>query len=123
MIAPTSDEPSGEDGIWHVSQDGTLAISVTSDVDGERLIGFHGFEWSLPASSLLADRQDSLDDAIQRFVDDVLQDQAVIAVLSRHNEVTDIWITEAPQEDLQYLQQGETLLFRYWSGTVVSSAP
>ena len=98
-----------------VSDDGLLALSVYEDTDGESLIGFHGYEWRLQASSLVEDEA-QLEDAIDAYFRNVVEDRAMIAVLSEHGEIVDVWVTESPGDDQEYVRPGETLSFRTWSG-------
>ena len=118
MISPGDSDQAKpeEDRIFLVSPDGDLALTMEIDIDGECLLGFHGFEWRQQGSVLSEQHGTTVDLACQTFIKQVIEDQAIIAVLSRHGERTDIWITEAPDDDLEYLQEGESILFRYWSG-------
>lgn len=111
-IAPESNE----EPVYHVSPDGKLALTVIGDVDGEQLIGFHGFDWSVQMSILGEVTGTSPREAGMQFIQDVLQDKAMIAVLLSQGMITDVWITEDPKVDRNYLKPGEELQFRYWSG-------
>lgn len=108
-------ESEDDEPICHVSPDGLLALIVVSDAEGETLIGFHGFDWHVTASALSHLSGLSELAACAKFVEDVLQNRATIAVLESHGEVLDIWVTDSPQTDLQVLKEGESLSFRYWS--------
>ena len=114
MIAPNDDEHH-----YHVSPDGLLAISVSNDIDGERLVGFHGFDWKVTVSSLSDESALEQDAALERFISDILEDRFTIAVLKRHGELTDVWVTDDPESDRQFLQAGEELVFRSWSGKIL----
>lgn len=107
---------SGGDRPYYVTDDGLLALTVFQDVDGEALIGFHGFEWNIQVSILSEVLGTSPEEALQTFIADVLQDRSVIAILKMSGELCDVWITDSPKVDLQYVQFGEELSFRYWSG-------
>lgn len=115
MIAQGS-QNSEDDPVYHVSPDGLLALTVQSDVDGEQLIGFHGFDWSVQMSVLGELANEPAAAAGAKFIDSILRDQALIAVLEQNGMMVDVWITEDPKVDLNYLQEGESLSFRYWSG-------
>ncbi|MCA9133831.1 MAG: hypothetical protein KDA45_11780 [Planctomycetales bacterium] len=104
------------DPIYHVSPDGLLALTVQEDSHGECEIGFHGFDWRVPASQLAELSGTSSTEAVQRFVADILHDRALIAVLRVAQEMSDVWVTAAPEADWQFQQPGERLEFRYWSG-------
>jgi hypothetical protein len=102
--------------IYHVSPDGSLALTVVDAGDGELHVGFHGFEWYAPASLLaeLSGLEPAV--AVERYIESVLHDGVLIAVLRQEGEVQDVWITDAPESDLQHQRPGESLEFRYWSG-------
>ena len=124
MIAPQNEEndplPYSKSDVYHVSADGVLALTIVNDVDGEELIGFHGFDWSVQVSILSEVAGTSQDVARKKFIDDVLNDRSIIAVLSVHGETADVWITDEPKMDLKFLKEGENLSFRYWSGAKVA---
>lgn len=114
MIAPRdSDLPPAD---FHTSPDGQLALSIASDLSGETIIGFHGFDWAMEASHLAEASGLSLLEATQQFVRDILEDRSIIAILTVDGDVEDIWITEHPQSDLEQCTEAEELSFRYWSG-------
>ena len=103
-------------GSCFVSPDGALALTIAEDVDGEELIGFHGFEWTVQVSVLGELSGKPAEEAKQIFVDEIRSDQLLIAVLYRFGEVTDIWVTDDPEMDKNYLKANEELVFRHWSG-------
>lgn len=111
MIASADDEE-----FFQVSPDGALAISVRNDVDGEKLIGFHGFEWQVQVSSLSEEQGKETAAALDDFVKNILDDRSIIAVLRKHGEIVDVWVTDDPESDREFLQPGEELAFRNWSG-------
>lgn len=119
MISPGTPLPSDDEHIFHVSSDGLLALTVKCDIDGDQLIGFHGYDWNLQASILSEITGLAIAEAIAVFIEDVLNDRSIIAVLDRGGVVQDVWVTNSPKTDLQYLRPGETLTFRYWSGKAV----
>ena len=123
MIAPTDGEQNSGElysestvGSCFVSPDGLLALSVTEDVDGDQLIGFHGFDWQVQASVLSEVTGLPVAQARQEFIDEVLNDNLLVAVLYQHEEIGDIWVTEDPEMDQSLLKPHEKLIFRYWSG-------
>lgn len=125
MIAPGNEPPldsDADEGVFHVSPDGLLALCMVRDVDGEWLLGFHGHDWNIQVSVLSELTGLSPEEATRQFVDDVLQDRAIIAILKSHGEIADVWVTESPKIDLQYVKEGESLSFRYWSGAVARMA-
>lgn len=117
MIAPSDHEHSAEDDAnFHVSPDGLLALRVVRDVDGEELIGFHGFDWSVQIRILSELSGVPAEAAKQAFIDKVLSDVAIIAILKTQGVMMDAWVTEEPHIDLKFLKAHEEIEFRYWSG-------
>jgi len=55
--------------------------------------------------------------AAMRFVEDVVSNHAIIAVLTSGNRNRDIWVTDDIDEELRYKQPDEEIEFRYWDGT------
>jgi hypothetical protein len=104
------------DPIYHVSPDGQLALTVLEAGDGEVHVCFHGFEWYTPASLLAEISGLKPERAVEHYIEQVLQDNALIAVLREEGEVRDVWVTDAPESDLQHQRPGESIEFRYWSG-------
>lgn len=119
-------KPESSDPEMHVSPDGALALCVTPNVEGETMIGFHGFEWAIAATQIVEfdDRDSEGFDAgqlqgskpVQDYVRRVLNDESIIAVSIRGDEIIDAWITEFPKDDLEFCADDERLSFRYWSG-------
>lgn len=115
MIAtPTPPEPE-----MHTSPDGLIALTILPEVDGDVMVGFHGFDWAITTSQLAGDSDIPEDQALKQFVHAVLSDQALIAVLFHAGEMVDIWVTSFPKSDLEFCEDDERILFRYWSGKVV----
>jgi hypothetical protein len=52
---------------------------------------------------------------VKRFVDDLLNSKAIIAVARTEGIIRDVWVTDAPRPD-KYKPVNETLEFRYWDG-------
>lgn len=118
MIAANKDDsPEPE---FHTSPDGQLALSITVNSDGETKIGFHGFDWATYSDQLAEESGLEPSEATRQFVNNVLSDLAIIAVLIVDGDMTDAWITELPETDLEYCQEGEVVLFRFWSGKEVT---
>ncbi|MEM7477564.1 MAG: hypothetical protein AAF483_21465 [Planctomycetota bacterium] len=123
MIAPldeaddssNSSEEGGAEN-YFVSPDGLLALTIVHDIDGEQLLGFHGFDWQVQISVLAEVTGLPAEQAKQEFIDDILSDKLLIAVLYQHNELGDIWVTDDPEMDKSFLKPNEKLEFRYWSG-------
>lgn len=116
MIAPP-EQPTPEDETpFFTSPDGQLALTVQTDVDGEVLVGFHGFDWNIQASQLADTRRIDAEQAVEQFMEEIMNDDHLIAVLKIEDDITDVWITELPDVDAELCQAEESIEFRYWSG-------
>jgi hypothetical protein len=108
--------------VEHRSPDGTLTL-VVSDEDGDISIGFEGFAWhthgDLLAASYPFEAVSGLtpESASERFVEDVVNNRAVIVVLRSGGAVRDVWITDDPTGEGRHTQPDESLQFRYWDGS------
>jgi hypothetical protein len=100
----------------YVSPDGSLRFMIVSDDDGDVTLGFAGFAWHTHADILAAVTGRSEAEAVERFVQDVLGNQAVIALSRIGGEVRDVWVTERPASESRYLSEGESVELRYWDG-------
>jgi hypothetical protein len=96
---------------------------VSQQDDGDITIGFAGFEWHTHGDLLASSYQlvDGIEltpeGAAMRFVEDVVSNHAVIAVVKSGNRIRDIWVTDDMDQELQYKQPDEEVEFRYWDGT------
>lgn len=100
----------------HRSPDGTLLFAVDSLADGDVAIGFRDFPWHTHADILASIRSLPERDAVRSFVDEILNDDALIAMRYIDDVLVDIWISDDPRGDLRYCEPNERFVFRYWSG-------
>jgi hypothetical protein len=100
----------------HTSDDGLLKFVVHRDDDGDTTLGFEGFAWHTHADLLACRSELPEAEAVRDFINDVLEDRAVIAVSRIGNAICDVWITDDPTYELRYKPDEETIEFRYWSG-------
>ena len=100
----------------YVSPDQVLRLLVVVGDDGDISVGFDGCDWHTHGDLLAALTRVSEPEAVERFVQDVLGNHAVIAVSRMEGEVRDIWVSADPASELQYLARGESLELRYWDG-------
>jgi hypothetical protein len=103
----------------HMSGDGHLKIIVCRYDDGDTAIGFEGFPWHTHADTLATLSGLSEQDAIRRFIDDVLDDRSIIVVSRVEGAAGEVWITDDPATELRHQSGNETIEFRYWSGKPV----
>lgn len=102
----------------HVSPDGALRFLVRVP-DGDITMGFDGFPWHTHGDILAATSSGSPEDAAERFVTDLISNKLIIAVSIASGMIRDIWITDAPADNLRYCPAEEIINFRYWDGTKV----
>jgi hypothetical protein len=99
----------------HTSPDGRLRLLVCREL-ADVTVGFEGCEWHTHGDILAAASGLPEPEAVARFVDDVVADRAVIAVLQVAGEVRDAWVTDDPATEGRHLAEAESLDLRYWSG-------
>ncbi|MEO1525112.1 MAG: hypothetical protein AAFX06_06730 [Planctomycetota bacterium] len=103
----------------HRSPDGSLHFAVIPMTDGDVAIGFREFGWHTHADTLASILNLPKPQAVRSYVDDVLNDRAVIAMQYIDGELRDIWISKDPAGDLKYCHPNERVDFRYWSGAIL----
>ena len=100
----------------HRSPDGLLTLLVVHGED-DITVGFEGSSAHTHGDILTHRYGGSPSDAAAAFIEDVLQDRAVIAVLSYDSgEKSEAWVSEDPAAEHRHLEAGENLDLRYWSG-------
>jgi hypothetical protein len=108
------------------SPDGFLTL-VVRDEGGEISVGFEGFAWHTHGDILAASYSFAgvpgltPESASQRFVEDIVSNRAIVAVLRSGNAVSDVWITDDPAGERRYQQPDEELEFRFWDGSDAQS--
>ena len=106
----------------HHTPDGRFTLVVKYEGD-DILIGFAGFGWHTHGSVLAANYALggvsglTPEIAMRRFVEDIISNRAVIAVMKRDGVIRDVWITDDIEKELRYQQPDEAIEFRYWDGT------
>jgi len=102
----------------YVSPDGVLRLIVL--VEGaDWIIGFDGYPWHTHGDILTGSAGESAEARTEKFVDALLSNRKLIAVLKDGDCVTDVWVTEDPAQDARNLTETERVEFRYWDGTQV----
>jgi len=104
------------------SPDGSLRFEVLTEDDGDVLLGFRGFEWHTHADLLAADFGVSEAEAVEKFVQKLLNSQSVIAISRVGGEIKDICITYDPESETQGLADGVSVELRLWDGRTWSAA-
>ncbi len=99
----------------YISPDGLLRFIIERD-DGDVSLGFAGYEWHTHADLLAEAFGVSEQEAIARFVQDLLKDCSVIAVSRVGGIIQYVSVTDDPASELRYKPEEEEIEFRYWSG-------
>jgi hypothetical protein len=100
----------------YFSPDGTLRLLVVTEDDGDVALGFAGFAWHTHADLLAWETSLTEAEAVERFVQDVLDNRAVIAVSRIGGKVRNVWVTDDLTSESCDLPPGETVELRYWDG-------
>ena len=98
------------------SEDGTLTLGLFDEDDF--YLGFQGQAWHTHGDLLVPEYGDSPESAAHAFFDSVLADEQVICISDALAAERSVWITDAPAKELKYVQLGETLVMRFWSGRI-----
>src|SRR6267378_1570158 len=101
----------------HQSPDGLLRFIVVRQDDGDISLGFDGFTWHTHADIIASEGQPE-DQALRRFVDDLLCGRSIIAVARIGERIQDVWVAEDALPD-KYKPADEIVEFRRWDGTKV----
>ena len=101
----------------HVSPDGALIFRIEEYADGDFALGFEGFPWHTHGDLLGHRMQCSVREAIHRFLNELIENRSIIAVRSLESAISNVWITDEPDEPDRYAQPGEVTIYRYWDGS------
>src|SRR5580704_12646876 len=104
----------------YISPDGLLRFIVRSP-DGDVTMGFDGYPWHTHGDLLPGNVSTSIESWTKSFVDALLNNRAIIAVLRERNVIKDIWITDDLARDARYPIEGESIEFQLWDGTRVEA--
>ncbi|WP_147385628.1 hypothetical protein [Oleomonas cavernae] len=106
--------------IIHASPDGHLRFLVRSCND-DITVGFADTPWHTHGDLLAAEAEvpTSPYEAVESFIEKLVNNQLIIAVSTIGGKVRDIWITDDPVAALRYRQSDEIMDFRLWDGTKI----
>jgi hypothetical protein len=99
----------------YISPDGLLRFIIERG-DDDVSLGFAGSEWHTHADLLAESLGVSEQEAVARFVEDLLKDRAIIAVSRVGGVIREVSVTDDPASELRYKPEEEDIEFRYWSG-------
>lgn len=100
----------------YVSPDGLLRFIIERE-DDDVTLGFGGYGWHTHGDVLAGAMGVSEEEAVALFVEDLLEDRAVIAVSRIGGVIQDVSVTDDPASELRYKADEEEIDFRYWSGS------
>ena len=101
----------------YVSPDGLLRFLVQTADDGVVCLGFDGYLWHRHAHYLAAAWGLSEQEAVERYVRDLLENHLVIVVTRIGGKVTCVNVTEDPASETLHLPRGMSVELRYWNGS------
>jgi len=101
--------------VEHISPDGMLRFVIERD-DDDVSLGFSGFSWHTHADLLRGTYGATEQEAVVRFVEELLNDRMVVALTRIGGVIQDVWVTDDPASELRYKPEEEDIEFRYWSG-------
>jgi hypothetical protein len=100
----------------YVSPDGLLRFLVQTADDGVVCLGFAGYLWHRHPYELAAASGLSEQEAVERYVRDLLENRLVIAVTRVGGKITYASVTEDPASEVLHLPSGMSVELRYWNG-------
>lgn len=101
----------------YVSPDGLLRFLVQTADDRGVCLGFDGYLWHRHAHDLADAWGISEQEAVGRYVRDLLENRLVIAVARVGAKVTCVNVTDDPASETLHIPPGMSIELRYWNGT------
>ena len=102
----------------HTSPDGILTL-VAEQVEDDLQVGFDGLPWHTHGDMLAQLTGLPLLPAVDRFLDELLRGERLLALLRKNGTLVDAWVSDDPARDAMHKEPEEVLEFRYWDGTEV----
>lgn len=99
----------------HRTPDGLLTFKVGREPDGDVCLGFEGYDWHTHADILSSLSGTPEDVSVRKFVDALINNEAIIAIARVENKIRDVWVADKPIPD-KYKPENETIVFRFWNG-------
>jgi hypothetical protein len=106
-----------------VSQDGILTLIIKRTDDADYLLGFENYPWHTHGDLLLNEyglQETSSERAVKAVFTKIIEDKIPLVVSVINNEVKDVRVTDDISSELKYIKPNEQLIFRYWSGKLIS---
>ena len=105
----------------HISPDGELRLLIVHE-ENDFTIGFDGYSWHTHGDVIAGELQLvgepplPADEAVKRFVTDLVADRVAICIYRTNGRIDDIAATYVPAGDDPYVGPGESVAIRTWSG-------
>lgn len=106
----------------HESPDGLLKFGVTVADDGDITIGFFSdsptpiFCGHTHGDILESILEVPMEQAVSSYVQSVLASEQVIVVIRIDGKITQVYVSDEPDSEGEWLIEGEELELRYWNG-------
>ncbi len=94
----------------YTTPDGKFTLLV---VPADDLIGFEEYPWHTHGEFLPSVYQIG---SVPEFLEALFSDRLIMAVSRIGDAVRDVCVTGDPDNEAEWLREGETLELRYWSG-------
>jgi hypothetical protein len=101
----------------HRSPDGLLRLVVRKAEDGDIIIGFDGYPWHTHPEGEPSNGDWSDTEAIRRCINRIISNGVLIAISRTKGQISDIWRSDDPANDLRYMPSDESIEFRFWNTT------
>jgi hypothetical protein len=104
------------------SPDGLLTLVIEKLENDDYLLGFEDYAWHTHGDLLIGEfgiTDTTPELTVQSFLNQIIQDKIPFVVSYFNNEIKDIWITDDPASEYKYIQPGEKIVIRNWSGEVL----
>lgn len=114
-LGPIARAPKG--ARTYQSPDGLLRFQI-SQHDADTILTF-GFPWHTHADLLAQFCQTSEEDAVDRFLQGLINGEWIIAIYSNGADIMDICVVEDEEAAVRSKPDGQTVETRRWDGTAV----
>jgi hypothetical protein len=108
--------------VKYVSSDGALTFIVQRD-EQDITLGFEGYPSHTHGDIEAALSGLPVEEAVAQFLNAILTNQAIIAMVAVDGCIRDVWITSDPDKPDPWKPDNETVSFRYWDGTAWPMRP
>lgn len=104
------------------SRDGLLTFTIEPGEGGNRILGFKGFPWHTQSKLLVGWYGASEEDAVENFMQSLVQNKSVIVIHRRGGYIFDVRVTDTPDAERRNVPEGQTIELRHWDGSAWTGA-